>query len=215
MFPYSENKESVVSYEIVYRILSHIESKGKSLKTRILYASNLNSRSLERYIDFLQKNNMISEVRVDDRRFYVLTAKGRVFLYKLRKVREDITSHHSRRLSDLLREEYLRRGVTISTHNLSSKKKLQVIIINGDSTLRDAMTEIIVNYVNAKIDDEEVLGVIPSRLYDKALETFNNIVKNTNSLRLYAYNEREDLKDLIIRISNFLRDLESRYVVMI
>lgn len=214
MSAYDEEREGLVSYEIIYRILSHIENKGRSLKTRILYASNLNSRSLEKYLEFLQRNNLISEVCVDGRRFYVLTTKGRGFLYKLRKVREDMGDRHSRRLSDLIKDEYLREGITISTHDLSNKKRLHVIIVDGDSTIREAVTEIMINYVSARIDNEEVLGVVPSRLYDKMLEALDNI-KNINSLRLYVYNEREDLKDLITRITSVLRNLESKYVVIV
>lgn len=60
MSAYNEDRESLVSYEIIYRILNHMESKGRSLKTRILYASNLNSKSLEKYLDFLLKKNLIS-----------------------------------------------------------------------------------------------------------------------------------------------------------
>ncbi len=100
-----DEEEDRVSYGIIYRILNHIEGKGKSLKTRILYASNLNTRSLEKYLRFLLENNLISEVCVSGRRYYVLTPKGREFLYKLRRIKRDLDGHFAKGLIDLVRRE--------------------------------------------------------------------------------------------------------------
>ncbi|MEM1665261.1 MAG: winged helix-turn-helix domain-containing protein [Zestosphaera sp.] len=213
MSAYNEDGESLVSYEIIYRILNHMESKGRSLKTRILYASNLNSKSLEKYLDFLLKKNLISEVCINGKKFYVLTARGREFLYKLRKIREDINNHRSKRLSDLVKNMYLEKRVTVNTYELNNKR-LHVVIVDNDSTAKETLSELILSYVNARIDGDEVLGVIPSRLYDRVIEILNDLGR-VASLRLYTYNEREDLGDLTLRIVSLLRSLDTQYRIII
>ncbi|MEM3923525.1 MAG: winged helix-turn-helix domain-containing protein [Zestosphaera sp.] len=213
MSAYNEDRESLVSYEIIYRILNHMESKGRSLKTRILYASNLNSKSLEKYLDFLLKKNLISEVCINGKKFYVLTARGREFLYKLRKIREDINNHRSKRLSDLVKNMYLEKRVTVNTYELNNKR-LHVVIVDSDSTAKETLSELILSYVNARIDGDEVLGVIPSRLYDRVIEILNDLGRAA-SLRLYTYNEREDLGDLTLRIVSLLRSLDTQYRIII
>ncbi|MEM0473868.1 MAG: winged helix-turn-helix domain-containing protein [Zestosphaera sp.] len=213
MSAYNEDRESLVSYEIIYRILNHMESKGRSLKTRILYASNLNSKSLEKYLDFLLEKNLISEVCISGKKFYVLTARGREFLYKLRKIREDISNHRSKRLSDLVKNMYLEKRVTVNTYELNNKR-LHVVIVDSDSTTKETLSELMLSYVNARIDGDEVLGVIPSRLYDKVIEILNDLGR-VASLRLYTYNEREDLGDLTLRIVSLLRSLDTQYRIII
>jgi predicted transcriptional regulator len=110
-----DEEEDRVSYGIIYRILNHIEGEGKSLKTRILYASNLNTRSLEKYLRFLLESNLISEVCVSGRRYYVLTPKGREFLYKLRRIRRDLDGRFAKGLIDLVRRELGRQATATSS----------------------------------------------------------------------------------------------------
>ncbi len=211
MSSYDEEGDRI-SYGIIYRILNHIEGRGKSLKTRILYASNLNSRSLEKYLKFLLRINLISEVCINGKRYYILTPKGRELLYKLRKVRKDLDGRFSRGLIDLIRKEL---GMQVTNMREINKKKLHVILIDNDSTIREAMLELVLSYVSAKMDDEEVLGIVPSRLYDKILETLDRIKNNIGSIRLYTYNEHENLEDSALKIINLLRGLETQYVIII
>jgi len=206
-----DEEEDRVSYGIIYRILNHIEGKGKSLKTRILYASNLNTRSLEKYLRFSLENNLISEVCVSGRRYYVLTPKGREFLYKLRRIKRDLDGRFAKGLIDLVRRELGRQ--TTNTRE-TSKKKLHVVLIDNSSTAREAALELVLSYASARMDGEEVLGVIPSRLHDKILEIFN-LLRDIDSVRLYTYNEHEDIKDLALKIVNALRSLETRYTIIV
>jgi predicted transcriptional regulator len=206
-----DEEEDRVSYGIIYRILNHIEGKGKSLKTRILYASNLNTRSLEKYLRFLLENNLISEVCVSGRRYYVLTPKGREFLYKLRRIRRDLDGRFAKGLIDLVRRELGRQATNTRE---TSKKKLHVVLIDNSSTAREAALELVLSYASARMDGEEVLGVIPSRLHDKILEIFN-LLRDIDSVRLYTYNEHEDIKDLALKIVNALRSLETQYTIIV
>jgi predicted transcriptional regulator len=206
-----DEEEDRVSYGIIYRILNHIEGKGKSLKTRILYASNLNTRSLEKYLRFLLENNLISEVCVSGRRYYVLTPKGREFLYKLRRIRRDLDGRFAKGLIDLVRREL---GGQATNTRETSKKKLHVVLIDNSSTAREAALELVLSYASARMDGEEVLGVIPSRLHDKILEIFN-LLRDIDSVRLYTYNEHEDIKNLAVKIVNMLRSLETQYVIVV
>ncbi|MEM4686873.1 MAG: hypothetical protein QXY67_05245, partial [Zestosphaera sp.] len=85
---------------------------------------------------------------------------------------------------------------------------------DSDSTTKETLSELILSYVNARIDGDEVLGVIPSRLYDKVIEILNDLGR-VASLRLYTYNEREDLGDLTLRIVSLLRSLDTQYRIII
>lgn len=214
MFDYDENGESRVSYEIIYRILNHIENKGRSLKTRILYASNLNSKSLEKYLRFLMKKNLILETCDNrGRKYYVLTPDGREFLYRLRKIIESTNNHFSRKLMEFIRNEYLMKQPSENTRK-SNRKRLHIVVVNNNSTIKEALSEILLSYVNARIDDEEVLALIPSGLHYKVLEFLGDI-RSLYGLRLYAYNEREDFRNLTYKIINMLRNLETQYILSI
>jgi len=206
-----EEEEDRIFYGIIYRILNYIEGRGRSLKTRILYASNLNTRSLERYLKFLLENNLISETCINGRKYYVLTPKGREFLYKLRRIRRDLDGRFSKGLIDLVRREFGERAVNTRETN---KKKLHVVLIDNNSTVREAVLELVLSYVSARIDGEEVLGVIPSRLHDRILEMFN-LLRSIDMVRLYTYSEHEDIKDLALKIVNVLRNLETQYVIIV
>lgn len=71
--------------EILQAILEYIDKEGNAKKTQILYATNLNTKSVEKYLDYLIKTRVIDKVNDDGIR-YRLTLHGRYVLYLIRKL---------------------------------------------------------------------------------------------------------------------------------
>ena len=100
MFPL-EQKPTIVSNRSRVEILASILNVAErgSLKTHIMYKANLSHRQLEKYLGFLEQNEMLHEI-VDEEtgtRLYKLTDKGIDFL-------KDYT-----RLSNMYGKEILRK----------------------------------------------------------------------------------------------------------
>ena len=74
--------------DIMWAILDFIEREGVAGKTHVLYAANLNSRSLKKFIDELVGIGAINVKRVDGRSHYTLTTYGYKLLSLLTNVRE-------------------------------------------------------------------------------------------------------------------------------
>ncbi len=73
--------------EIIFEILKNVDA-GITMKTRLMYASNLDWRSFSRYINFLEEEGFI--VCVDGS--YRLTDKGKLLLQKMKEVAEILSS---------------------------------------------------------------------------------------------------------------------------
>jgi len=66
--------------DIIFSILKFIYREGEAKKTHILYATNLNTRSLEKFLDQLVEIKAVKIVGINRSRRYVLTAQGRQLL---------------------------------------------------------------------------------------------------------------------------------------
>ncbi len=65
--------------DLIEAILKYIHNEGHAKKTHILYASNLNTRSLEKFLKYLIEIKAV-EVIGDEQRSYTLTMHGREIL---------------------------------------------------------------------------------------------------------------------------------------
>lgn len=202
--------EEGVSYDIVFRVLKFIERKNRALKTRILYASNLNTRSLERYLGFLGRHGLIEQVSINGRMFYVLTSKGRGFLYKLETLRKSLDKGGGSNLLHLVKDNYLKERAKASVGNLNLRR-IQVVLIEVNAPVEEAASELLVNYVHAKTNGNEILGFIPSGLYSRIREIINDV----SQVKLYAYDEYEDRDVLGVKLTRLLNSLSTQYVVEI
>ncbi len=73
---------------IVATILGYINDVGYAKKTRILYATNLNSKSLDKFLGYLLGIGAVDMVDTDEGPRYTLTRKGRSilkYIYDLEK----------------------------------------------------------------------------------------------------------------------------------
>ncbi len=61
---------------IISSILKYIRETGKAKKTHILYATNLNTRSLEKFLDFLLRIHAIEKVKTLNGTRYQITERG-------------------------------------------------------------------------------------------------------------------------------------------
>jgi len=78
--------------DIVEKILEFLMSKEKALKTHILYASNLNTISLNKYLDWLVKIGLVDKTEEGRNIIYTITPKGMDILEKLKSINNVLTS---------------------------------------------------------------------------------------------------------------------------
>lgn len=86
--------------DIVERILEYLAREEKALKTHILYASNLNSNSLSRYLDWMVKLGLISYFEDGRSIIYTITEKGIEVLEGIRNINDVLNAKR-----DILSEE--------------------------------------------------------------------------------------------------------------
>ncbi len=73
---------------IIAEILSYLYEAGEARKTRILYASNLNTRSLDKFLEYLEEIGAITRREEDGGSWYSLTIKGRRLLDMIKIISE-------------------------------------------------------------------------------------------------------------------------------
>ncbi len=72
--------------DLIEAILKYIHNEGYAKKTHILYASNLNTRSLEKFLKYLIEIKAV-EVIEEEQRSYTLTMHGREILRIIMKLK--------------------------------------------------------------------------------------------------------------------------------
>ncbi len=83
IYNYRYNYRSKI--EILHAILEYIDKEGTARKTHILYATNLNTRSIEKYLSYLIRIKAIEKVKNDGIK-YKLTPYGHHVLCSIRKL---------------------------------------------------------------------------------------------------------------------------------
>ncbi|WP_448578282.1 winged helix-turn-helix domain-containing protein [Thermosphaera sp.] len=86
--------------DIVEKILDYIAREEKALKTHILYASNLNSSNLNKYLDWMVKLGLVEKYENNRNIAYTITPKGIEILDKLKNLNGVLNSKR-----DLLSDE--------------------------------------------------------------------------------------------------------------
>jgi predicted transcriptional regulator len=75
--------------QIIADILLSV-SMGPLIKTRLMYRSNLDSKGVEKYLEFLLREGFIARSPVEERMVYQITEKGRGFLTHYRAISESL-----------------------------------------------------------------------------------------------------------------------------
>ncbi|MGB9827777.1 hypothetical protein IMZ38_02180 [Thermosphaera chiliense] len=86
--------------DIVEKILDYIAREEKALKTHILYASNLNSSNLNKYLEWMVKLGLVERFEDNRNIAYAITPKGIELLEKLKNINDVLNSKR-----DLLSDE--------------------------------------------------------------------------------------------------------------
>ncbi|WP_042667637.1 winged helix-turn-helix domain-containing protein [Desulfurococcus amylolyticus] len=79
------NKQHRSSIDIVECILENLRREGKSIKTHMLYASNLNTMVFEKYLSMLIRKGFI--LKIGDASEYILSNKGKILLERIRNLK--------------------------------------------------------------------------------------------------------------------------------
>jgi len=74
--------------EILAKILGVIEKERVYTKTHLMYRANLSFAQMQEYMSISLDLDLVKEVREEDRTFYEITEKGKLFLKAFRKAEE-------------------------------------------------------------------------------------------------------------------------------
>jgi len=86
-------------FDIMREMLQFISEEGSACKTHILYATNLNTHSLEKFLDKLIKINAIKIEHVDGKPYYQITLRGARLLKLFNKIQKMIKAgEHNKRI---------------------------------------------------------------------------------------------------------------------
>ncbi|GEM_PF-983374 len=156
--------------DIMWAILDFIEREGVAGKTHVLYAANLNSRSLERFIDKLLGIGAINVEVIDGRSRYFLTSYGYKLLSLLTSVREilenksliSVSALTNKAMSEIIRNKL----------KLSDEVSLEYgRIVYGESNLEYIADVIVSNtdiyiilYLSSGMNREDIANVLGKAL---------------------------------------------------
>ena len=101
-----EHKRYRRENEVIERILRFVKQRDKALKTHIMYAANLNTVSLEKFLDRLIESGAIEPVSDGDKVAYVITPKGEQLLNLLTLMKRllSTTPTYRKRIQDSIED---------------------------------------------------------------------------------------------------------------
>ncbi len=125
---------------IIAEILSYINETGETRKTRILYASNLNTRSLMKFLEYLKDIGAVNErVDEDGNSWFSLTLKGRKLLEMINTVYEylestdPLSNGYIEKAMWAVRDKWGDRVLSVYTTRITGRSRMdyQVEVIHG------------------------------------------------------------------------------------
>lgn len=214
--------------DIIVRILEFVDNRGATLKTHILYSANLNSKSLDKFLSRLIESGLISTSDVNEKSYYFVTAKGRIFLKYisralviLRSKRLSvITKEVERKLGDEKKEQIaVKEGLTYRgasgtpyvlplafiSHN-RNKVIAGTEFISAEMTVKEAINVVAWTWVICK--DMNILPVVlvpetQAQILAKVMESFTNSKATTPTL--VKYNRYESAEIIANRLLEVIR----------
>lgn len=102
----SEHRKYRKENEVIERILRFVKRRDKALKTHIMYAANLNTVSLEKFLARLIESGALEPVVDGDRIAYVITPRGEHLLNLLNLVKNLLSTSptYGRRIQEIIEE---------------------------------------------------------------------------------------------------------------
>lgn len=74
--------------EIIHDMLSSVQEKGGTIKpTHLMYKSNLSYKLMQEYVELLLNRGLLEEDG-EEKKKYVITEKGRTYLFEYRRMAE-------------------------------------------------------------------------------------------------------------------------------
>ncbi|ADM27341.1 hypothetical protein Igag_0503 [Ignisphaera aggregans DSM 17230] len=185
------------SVEIIHVILKYLSESLCALKTHILYVSNLNSKTLEKYLNILLKNNI---VKVDDHKCYMLTEKGYELLLNLENIVEILDNEND--IDSMLIRVKARIDKALLNYGSSSIE----IVIADDRDAENALKKVIKSYLLYATGRKNVYVLIPFKAYRILIDFIKYIEFLSNNVIPYEYYDvhelAERLKEKLIEIKN-------------
>lgn len=178
--------------DIIEKILDYLANKEKALKTHILYASNLNTITLNKYLDWLTEIGLIEKVEENRNIIYTITAKGIDVLEKLKSINNVLTSRGDLPSDELsYYRQVFKRIMGLEDTLISSKS------MHGKSGIR-------YTHLTIKYRDSEYLFVPinEARISQYTIRNlaYSLLVSNDTSLPLLIVLKNRSLQDVVNKL---------------
>ncbi len=214
--------------DIIVKILEFVDNKGATLKTHILYSANLNSKSLDKFLSNLIESGLISTYNVNEKSYYFVTARGRIFLKYISKALVILNSrkysaiyekikhnlNKKNRESTTVKEGLIFKGTSGIPYVLSlafmsqdgSKVVAGTEIITSEMTIKEAINVIAWTWIACKDMNISSVILIPethAQILDKVMEPF--IKSKAPTLTLVTYSRYESAEAVANRLIDAVR----------
>ncbi len=196
------------SIDIVIDILKSVEDEGVILKTHLLYKANLNSRSLEKFLNKLVSTGLLNMHKDNGsrRKYYRISIRGRYILKRLLVVRKMLNNRSQlfhNVINELRRSEgkydvKLLEGVRIGglsgttySFQLALTKKggrrsvTTVEIIDEYLDIDDVIEHVSWTWLTSLDTKTKSIIVIPSKLYGRTIKFMESICRNVEAICNY------------------------------
>ncbi len=110
--------------DILFSILKFIYSEGEAKKTHILYATNLNTKSLDKFLKYLNSIGAVDTIFNDGAKRYVVTPYGRHLLDLMNKLQKALDNKPS--AVDLYSSSLLNKLSLILNPKNTNKSKIKI-----------------------------------------------------------------------------------------
>ena len=100
--------------DIIVSILEFVDNRGTTLKTHILYSANLNSKSLDKFLNKLISAGLITTAAEEDKDYYFITARGRIFLRYISRALRMLKDERASKINNEIRRKLSNENSTIT-----------------------------------------------------------------------------------------------------
>lgn len=196
--------------DIIESILNFLYEKGSVKKTHLLYATNLNTRSLEKYLNHLVEINAVKTKKDRKGRLkYILTPYGRHLLrliIKLHYILDHVGS------SEILKREINkkicleREDETCPSILINDIQGRSGLIYNVTVANNEKERYILIYFNDPHINDNDLVDEI-SRILLYLIDTNEKIIIVLKNLGSYR---RELVKRIILKIMKYMENTKKR-----
>mgnify|MGYP000235730442 CR=1 FL=1 len=192
--------------EIIYDILHRISESGPILKTHILYGANLNSKSLEKFLDQLMRANLVAKITSrNGRTYYTLTLRGRSLLNHIKHIHILLDEKHSSpsyKLYSALQSIITAKNIHVHvlrnhrvkgasghvhTYNMylktnSTKGGIAIYVVDPEASAEDVVQDLSMFALSLIDTSSRGIFIVPEQHYEYAVRYYRTVFEHSHSI---------------------------------